>query len=278
MATQTVIITGGATGLGYATAEVFLDQGANVVLNGRTRSKLEDAAQKLNQLDRVQIVAGDITDPAFAPRLVAETVVRFGRVDILVNNAGIFAVKSFTDYTIAELDQFLGYARGTFALTQEAVKQMRKQGDGGAIINISTVFAFNGIKAFPSSAPIMAKAAITAMVKNLSVELAADNIRINAVAPGIVLTPLLGEVDDETLDYLNQQQPLGRVGTPKDIADAVLYLANASWVTGVILPVDGGVDAGGDGSRNFKPGTRLVATHDGLESGQHHTSQIHKKN
>jgi NAD(P)-dependent dehydrogenase (short-subunit alcohol dehydrogenase family) len=129
---------------------------------------------------------------------------------------------------------------------------MRAQGDGGAIINISTILAFNGVKAFPSSAPIMAKAAITAMVKNLSVELAADNIRINVVAPGIVLTPLLGEVDDETLDYLNQQQPLGRVGIPKDIADAVLYLTNASWVTGVILPVDGGVAAGGDGTSNLK--------------------------
>lgn len=98
----------------------------------------------------------------------------------------------------------------------------------------------------------MAKAAITAMAKNLSIELAADKIRINAVAPGIVPTPLYGEVTKETLDYLDQQQPLGRVGTPKDIADAVLYLANASWVTGVILPVDGGIAAGGDGTSNLK--------------------------
>lgn len=250
MTTQTAIITGGATGLGYAIAEEFLNTEANVTINGRTLSKLEVAAQKLNQPERIKIVADDITDPAFAPELVAETVDKFGRVDVLINNAGIFAVKQFTDYTIDELDEFLGYVRGTFALTQATVKQMRKQGDGGAIVNTSTILAFNGVKALPSSAPIMAKAAITAMAKNLSVELAADNIRINAVAPGIVLTPLLGEVNQETLDYLNQQQPLGRVGTPKDIADAVLYLANASWVTGVILPVDGGVDAGGDGTSN----------------------------
>jgi enoyl-[acyl-carrier-protein] reductase (NADH) len=92
---------------------------------------------------------------------------------------------------------------------------------------------------------------ITAMVKNLSVELAADNIRINAVAPGIVLTPLLGDVNNEMVEHLNQQQPLGRVGIPKDIADAVLYLANASWVTGVILSVDGGGDASGDGTNNL---------------------------
>jgi NAD(P)-dependent dehydrogenase (short-subunit alcohol dehydrogenase family) len=252
MATQTVIITGSATGLGYAIAEGFLNTGANVTLNGRTLSKLEVAAQQLDRPDRIQIVAGDITDPAFAQTLVAQTVAKFGRVDVLVNNAGIFTVKNFTDYTIDQLDQFLGYVRGTFALTQETVKQMRKQGNGGAIVNISTILAFNGVKALPSSAPIMAKAAITAMAKNLSVELAADNVRINAVAPGIILTPLLGDVNQETLNSLNQQQPLGRVGTPKDIADAVLYLANASWVTGVILPVDGGVDAGGDGTSNLK--------------------------
>ncbi len=252
MTTQTVIVTGGATGIGYAIAEGFLNTGANVTLNGRTLSKLEVAAQKLNQPHRIQIVAGDITDPTFATTLVTETVAKFGRVDVLVNNAGIFAVKNFTDYTIDELDQFLGYVRGTFALTQETVKQMRGQGDGGAIVNISTILAFNGVKALPSSAPIMAKAAITAMAKNLSVELAADKIRINAVAPGIVATPLLGEVNQETLEHLNQQQPLGRVGPPKDIADAVLYLANANWVTGVILPVDGGVDAGGDGTSNLK--------------------------
>lgn len=252
MTTPSAIITGGASGIGYAVAEEFLRNGANVTLNGRTLSKLESAAQMLNQPERIQIVAGDITDPAFAPKLVAEAVAKFGRVDVLINNAGIFAIKNFTDYTIAQLDEFLGYVRGTFALTQESVKQMRKQGDGGAIVNISTILAFNGVKALPSSAPIMAKAAITAMVKNLSVELAADKIRINAVAPGIVPTPLYGEISPETLADLHQQQPLGRVGTPKDIADAVMYLVNANWVTGVILPVDGGVDAGGDGTSNLK--------------------------
>lgn len=222
MSTQTVIVTGAATGLGYAIAESFLNAGANVVLNGRTLSKLENAAQALNQANRIQVIAGDITNSTFASELVAKTVARFGQVDVLVNNAGIFASKNFTDYTIDELEQFLKYVSGTYALTQEIVKQMRSQGKGGAIINISTILAFNGIKAIPSSAPIMAKAAITAMVKNLAIELAADNIRINAVAPGIILTPLLGEMNDETLDGLKQQQPLGRIGTPQDIADAVL--------------------------------------------------------
>ena len=111
----------------------------------------------------------------------------------------------------------------------------------------------NGI---PSSAPIAAKGGITALTKNLSIELAADNIRINAVAPGIVPTALYGDLSDEQLESLHGMQPLGRYGTPKDIAEAVLYLANARWVTGVILPVDGGVDAGGDGTYH---GTKAAA-------------------
>ncbi|WP_299488348.1 SDR family oxidoreductase [Acaryochloris sp. IP29b_bin.137] len=247
MNTQTVIITGGATGLGYAIAETFLHTGANVTLNGRTRSKLETAAQKLQQPERIHLVAGDITDPAFVPKLVDETVSRFGRVDVLINNAGIFAVKPFIDYGIDELDQYLGYVRGTFALTQAVVNQMRVQRNGGAIVNIGTILTFHSSQLIPSSAPIMAKAAITAMAKNLSFELASDKIRINTVAPGVVQTPLHGETPQEALNSFTELHPLGRMGTPKDIADAVLYLANASWVTGVVLPVDGGVAAGGDG-------------------------------
>jgi NAD(P)-dependent dehydrogenase (short-subunit alcohol dehydrogenase family) len=250
MTTQTVIITGGATGLGYAIAEAFLHNQANVILNGRTFSKLETAAQKLDHPDRIHLVAGDITDPTFAPKLVDEAVSRFGRVNVLINNAGIFAVKPFTEYSIGELDQYLNYVRGTFALTQETVKQMRVQGDGGAIINIGTILTFHASQSIPASAPIMAKAAITAMAKNLAFELAEDRIRINTIAPGIVPTPLHGELTQETLDSLDRQHPLGRVGTPKDIADAVLYLANASWVTGTIIPVDGGIAAGGDGFNN----------------------------
>jgi NAD(P)-dependent dehydrogenase (short-subunit alcohol dehydrogenase family) len=246
-ANQTAIVTGGATGIGYAVSEQFLKRGANVVLNGRTEEKLATAAEKLGQHEHIAILAGDITQPETANRIVKAAVERFGRVDVLVNNAGIFHTKPFTEYTLEELDGFLGYLRGTYVLTQAVVRQMRKQGDGGAIINISTILAFNGVAGLPSSAPIAAKGGITALTRNLSIELAADNIRINAVAPGVVPTPLYGELSGEQLAALHEMQPLGRYGKPKDIADAVLYLANASWVTGVILPVDGGVDAGGDG-------------------------------
>ncbi len=248
MNTKTVVITGASSGLGLAVAEAFISQGANVVLNGRNEEKLVKAAHGLVQPDRVATVAGDVTQPETADKIVGAAIERFGRVDVLVNNAGTFHTKPFTDYTVEELDGFLGYLRGTYVLSQAAVRQMRKQGDGGAIINISTILALNGVHGVPSSAPIAAKGGITALTKNLSVELAADNIRINAVAPGVVPTPLYGDLSDEQRKALHGMQPLGRYGTPKDIADAVLYLANADWVTGVILPVDGGVDAGGDGT------------------------------
>jgi NAD(P)-dependent dehydrogenase (short-subunit alcohol dehydrogenase family) len=267
---QTVIVTGAATGIGYAVAEEFLRRGARAVLNGRTKAKLEAAASRLGLPDRVAIVPGDITQPGFAEEIVAASVNHFGKIDVLVNNAGIFYTKPFTEYTPEELDKFLGYLRGTFVLTQAVVRQMRVQGGGGAIINVSTILAFNGVAALPSSAPIAAKGGITALTKNLSVELAADDIRINAVAPGVVPTPLYGELSNEQLEALHSMQPLGRYGRPKDIADAVVYLAEAKWVTGVILPIDGGVDAGGDGTsrRPYQKGD--VRQEDGgLENGLH---------
>ncbi|MEE9241414.1 MAG: glucose 1-dehydrogenase [bacterium] len=248
MNTKTAVITGASSGIGFSVAEAFVQKGANVVLNGRDEAKLANAAEQLGHPDRVTMVAGDITRPETADKIVSAAVARFGRVDVLVNNAGTFHAKPFTEYTVEDLDSFLDYLRGTYVLSQAAVRQMREQGDGGSIVNISTILALNGVNGVPSSAPIAAKGGITALTKNLSVELAADNIRINAVAPGIVPTPLYGELSDEQLKGLHGMQPLGRYGTPKDIADAVLYLANATWVTGVILPVDGGVDAGGDGA------------------------------
>jgi len=248
MSQQTVVVTGAGSGIGYAIAEAFLGQGGNVVLNGRTEEKLVRAAAKLGRADQLTIVAGDVTEPATADRIVDAAVERFGRVDVLVNNAGVFHTKPFTEYTVEELDTFLGYLRGTYVLSQAVVRQLQRQADGGAIVNIGTILAANGVHGVPSSAPIAAKGGITALTKNLSVELAADNIRINAVAPGVVPTPLYGELDDKQRAALHRMQPLGRYGTPKDIADAVLYLAGARWVTGVVLPVDGGVDAGGDGN------------------------------
>ena len=167
MVGKTVVITGGAGGLGFAVAEAFVSEGAQVVLNGRSEAKLLGAADALSQPDRVAIVVGDVTEPETADKIVAAAVERFGRVDVLVNNAGTFHTKPFTEYTLEELDGFLGYLRGTYVLSQAGVRQMRRQGDGGAIINISTTLALNGVDGLPSSAPIAAKGGMTALVKNL---------------------------------------------------------------------------------------------------------------
>lgn len=245
---KTAVVTGSSSGIGLAIAEGFVREGFNVVLNGRNKDKLDIAAAQIGSPDQLSIITGDVTNPEAADQIVNKAVERFGQIDILVNNAGTFSTKPFTEYTIEELDTFLGYLRGTFVLTQSAVRQMQKQGNGGSIVNIGTVLASNGVHGLPSSAPIASKGGVMALTKNLSVELAADNIRINAVAPGVVPTPLYGELSDEQLNALNDMQPLGRYGKTKDIADAVLYLAKATWITGVILPVDGGVDAGGDGA------------------------------
>ncbi len=242
-----IIVTGAGSGIGYAVAKAFLDRGDNVVLNGRTEAKLQDAARQLGQAEQIAIAPGDITRAETGQQLVDLAVDRFGRLDVLFNNAGIFEAKPFTDYSADELDANLSYLRGTFLGSQAAVQQMRRNG-GGAIINITTILALNGVKAIPSSAPIAAKGGIIALTKSLAIELAPDNIRVNAVAPGIVPTPLYGDLSDEQRVALHAMQPLGRYGEGSDIADAVLYLADASWVTGVILPVDGGVAAGGDGT------------------------------
>lgn len=241
--TETAIITGGSSGLGLGVARAYAERGGNVVLNGRNESKLRAAAKKVGPPERVAVVAGDIGLQETGQQLVKTAVDRFGRVDLLLNSAGTFAAKPFTEYTAEELDKFLSNLRGTYLLSQAVVGPMRKQ-RGGAIISITTVLTYRGVQAIPSSAPIASKGGIHALTANLAIELATDNIRVNAVAPGIIKTPIHG-LQDEEFANLNGMQPLGRVGEVKDIVDAVLYLADAQFVTGVVLPVDGGVSAGG---------------------------------
>ena len=239
---KTAIITGASSGLGLGVAEAFVGRGVNVVLNARNERKLAAVAERLGA-SKASIVPGDIGDAETGQRMVEEAVARFGSVDFLLNNAGVFEVKSFTDYTVEDIDLQLRYLRGMYLASQAAARQMRRQG-GGAIVNITSVMATRGVAAIPSSAPMAGKGGINALTANLAVELAPDNIRVNTIAPGIVKTPIYGRTDEQ-FEELNGMQPLGRVGEIKDIVDAVLYLADANWVTGVILPVDGGVSAGG---------------------------------
>jgi len=242
--TKVVLITGASSGMGLGIAEAYLNLGANVVLNSRNEEKLTAVAQNLGRADQIVVVAGDIGLHSTGQRMVDAAVEHFGGVDVLVNNAGHFFPKPFTDYTEADLDSFLStHLKGTYLASQAAATQMRKQG-GGAIINITTVLALRGVTAVPASAPIAAKGGMNALTRSLAIELAPDNIRVNAIAPGIIKTPIHG-LKDEEFEALNGMQPLGRVGEVKDIVDAVLYLADATFITGVVLPVDGGVAAGG---------------------------------
>lgn len=241
--TKTAIITGASSGIGLGVARAFLDTGANVVMNARNEDRLFAAADNLGDQDRIALVPGDIGLKETGQKIVDVAVERFGRADFLLNNGGHFITKPFSEYTEDDLDGLLTtHLKGTFFASQSAAKQMRKQG-GGAIVNNTTVLTIQGASAIPSSAPASAKGGMNALTKSLAIELAPDNIRVNAVAPGIIKTPLHG-VSDEQIEELNGVHPLGRVGEIKDIVDAVLYLADADFVTGVILPVDGGVVAG----------------------------------
>jgi len=242
---KTVVITGASSGIGFGVAEAYVGQGANVVLNGRDEAKLTEAAERLGDPQRIAVVPGDIGLAEARSRVVHQGIERFGRIDVLVNNAGHFYPKPFTEYTEEDLDGFLAtHLKGTYLTSQAVVPHMRKQG-GGAIVNITTVLALRGMKGIPSSAPIAAKGGMNAVTRSLAIELAPDNIRVNAVAPGIIKTPIHGRTDEQ-FEELNGMQPLGHVGEVKDIVEAVLYLAEATFVTGVVLPVDGGIHAGGE--------------------------------
>ena len=238
---KTVLITGGSSGIGYDVARGFLQKGANVLLNGRNPEKLSKAAESLGHPDRVAVVSGDIGDRATGESMVRVALERFGSVDVLVNNAGTFNLKPFLEVTEEDLDGYInGNLKGTYFTTQAVVRQMREQG-GGAIVNIGTVLVDHAKSGVPASAPLVTKGGVHALTTSLAAELAADNIRVNLVAPGVVRTPIYGDAD---VDAFGGMALLSRVGEVEEITDAVIHLASASFTTGIIMPVDGGYLAG----------------------------------
>ena len=235
--TNTVIITGASSGIGLDIARGFLERGSNVVMNARNSEKLAAAARALGDENRIAIVPGDIGNKETGEKMVKSAVERFGSADVLVNNAGIFGMKPFLESTEEDLDKYIHInLKGTYFVTQAVVRQMKKQG-GGSIVNIGTVLITHSMAGVPASAALITKGGVHALTTSLASELAADNIRVNAVAPGIIRTPIYGDAD---VDAFGGVALMNRVGEAQEITEAVIHLATASFTTGVILPVDGG--------------------------------------
>lgn len=249
---KVAIVTGGGSGIGKEVAARLVKAGASVVISGRDEAKLKQAVAHIDPTGkRAVYFAGDIAKVATAQALVDLATTSFGGVDILINNAGIFRPKAFLEVDETEYDAFIDIIlKGKFFMAQAAARAMRLRG-GGAIVQTGSLWALQAIGATPSAAYSAANAGVHALTRNLAIELASENIRINTVAPGVVETPVYNTfmTDDQvkqTLPSFNAFHPLGRNGQPADVAEAILFLASssASWITGTVLPVDGGVMAG----------------------------------
>jgi NAD(P)-dependent dehydrogenase (short-subunit alcohol dehydrogenase family) len=230
---KVAIITGASQGIGAGLVKAYRDRNYRVVATSRSIKQGGDAD--------VIAVAGDIGDPATAERVVKEAVSRFGRVDTLVNNAGIFISKPFTDYTIDDFrSKIWTNLAGFFHITQRAAAEMLKQGSGH-IVNITTSLTDHAVAGVPAVLANLTKGGINSATKALAIEYAAKGVRVNAVSPGVIKTPMHPA---ETHEFLAGLHPMKRMGEVRDIVDAVLYLESAGFVTGEILHVDGGQSAG----------------------------------
>lgn len=235
---RTAAVTGSSSGIGLEIARAFISSGWNVVINSRDASKLKQAATELGEPDQVAIVVGNIGDKSTGVEIARVGSEQFGGIDALVNNAGTFGVKPFVDVTEEELDHFIdGNLKGTYLTTQAVVSQMQSQRRKGSVTNIGTVLIDHAVGGIPASAALVSKGGVHALTTSLAAELAKDGIRVNAVAPGIIRTPLHGSGD---VDGLSGLALLDRVGEAHEIAEAVKYLVDAEFVTGHILNVDGG--------------------------------------
>lgn len=230
---KVAVITGASQGIGAGLVGGFLERGYRVVANSRSI--------KPESSDNMLSIAGDISDPKVAERVIRGTVEKFGRVDTLVNNAGVFVAKPFTEYTEADYDQVLRVnLNGFFHVSQRAIQQMLANG-GGHVVNITTTLVNQPVRGVPAALASLTKGGLDAVTRSLAIEYADKGIRVNAVAPGIIKTPMHAP---ETHSFLVGLHPLGRMGEVREVVDTVLYLESAAFVTGETIHVDGGAHAG----------------------------------
>jgi len=249
LAGKRALITGGGSGIGRATAELFAREGARVMVSGRRRAELEETVRRVVAGGgTAALVQGDVARPADAERMVRETVAALGGLDVLVNNAGILVRNaSVTAVPIEDWQRVIDVdLTGVFLVSRFALGEMVGAGRGGAVVNVSSVA---GILGDPKMAPYnAAKGGVNLLTKNMALDYAPHGIRVNAVCPGRIATPMPmsrlkpGEDWEELLARWGKNIPLGRVGRPEDVAQAIRFLASdeAAWITGTTLVIDGG--------------------------------------
>lgn len=230
---KVAVITGASQGIGAELVKAYRERGYRVVATARNVKPSDDRD--------IVTVPGDIADPETAQRVISAALENFGRIDTLVNNAGIFVAKPFTTYTAADYAAVTGVnLSGFYFITQLAIAEMEKQ-RSGHVLSITTSLVDHAISGVPSVLASLTKGGLNAATKSLAIEYAKTGIRVNAVSPGVIKSPMH---PPETHAALSALHPVGHMGEMRDIADAVLYLESASFVTGEILHVDGGQSAG----------------------------------